>query len=502
MVALAVECGSRARLLVTTVSPQASTEVTQAWHALCSNFCALLQASAAASEEAVLATDPQPAVNVPTHASAPHTPPATSAAPSATSQAPSATSQAPSATSQAADAASQAISATSQGHSTQLPGNAHAPSLLESHQPQAPADGQHADSIEADVPAATKLALLSEKPETAIATQRASNESASSNATSSEAAQAAAVHENPHDESCLGSSHSAADAAQPSSSSSSSARSDSDSQPSTPVSDRSVPQASAQSSQTSIGSVSQLDQQVAVLSLLAGVAADPASPLTYPQSLRSAHAESSAREHQPSSQGDVAAMVSSEEQSFPPADESSAGTSSEPASESSLDIYDALREDRGNRNDWHVVKTGRKSGLNTTKAVDKSTDLPPAPDQQQQLGMSQRGRSAESFLRSQEGGAEAGALGVSGEVGQSGKTVRRCSSGASLLSWSSAEAVEPMERYAEQYLLWYGLPHMHPSRTLERYAEYHLLGYEASGLSRTSLSRTSRPSRHQVHSYL
>ena len=296
------------------------------------------------------------------------------------------------------------------------------------------------------MPAATKLESLSEKPETDTATQRASNESASGDATSSEAAQAAAVHETPHDESCLGSSQSAADAADPSSSSSSSARSDSDSQPSTPVSDRSAPQASAQSSQTSLGSVSQLDQQVAVLSLLAGVAADPASLLTHPQSLRSAHAESSAREHQPSSQGDVAAVVPTEEQAFPPADESIAGTSSGPASESSLDIYDALREDTGNRNDWHVVKTGRKSGLNTTKAVDKSTDLLPAPDQQQQLGMGHRGRSAESSLRSQEGGAEAGAHGASGEVGQSGKTVRRCSSGASISSWSSAEAVEAPER--------------------------------------------------------
>lgn len=373
----------------------------------------------------MLATAPQPAVNVPTHASAPHTPPATSQAPSATSQAPS---------------------GTSQGHSAQLPGNAHGLSLLESHQPQAQADGQHADSIEADVPAATKLESPSAEPETAVATPRASNESASSDVSSSEAAQAAAVHENPHDRSCLGSSHSAADAAQLSSSSSSSARSDSDSQPSTPVSDRSAPQASAQSSQTSLGSVSQLDQQVAVLSLLAGVAADPASLLTHPQSLRSAHAESSAREHQPSSQGDVAAVVPTEEQAFPPADESVAGTSSGPASESSLDIYDALREDTGNRNDWHVVKTGRKSGLNTTKAVDKSTDLLPAPDQQQQLGMGHRGRSAESSLRSQEGGAEAGAHGASGEVGQSGKTVRRCSSGASISSWSSAEAVEAPER--------------------------------------------------------
>ncbi len=384
----------------------------------------------------MLATDPQPAVNLPTHASAPHTPPATSQAPSATSQAPSATSQAP--------------SAPSQGHSAQLPGNAHAVPLIQSHQPQAPAYGHHTDSIEADVPAATKLESLSEKPETAIATHRASNESASSDATSSEAAQAAAVHENPHNESCLGSSHSAADAALPSSSSSSSARSDSDSQPSTPVSGRSAAQASAQSSQTSLGSVSQLDQQVAVLSLLAGVAADPASPLTHPQSLRSVHAESSAHEHQPSSQGDVAAVVSTEEQSFPPADESIAGTSSGPASESSLDIYDALREDRGNRNDWHVVKAGRKSGLNTTKAVDKSTDLPSAPDQQQQLGMSHRGRLAESSLRSQEGGVEAAAHAVSGELGQSGKTVRRCSSGASISSWSSAEAVEFTERYAER----------------------------------------------------
>ena len=394
----------------------------------------------------MLATAPQPAVNVPTHASAPHTPPATSQAPSATSQTPSAISQTHPATAQAPSATSQAPSATSaisQGHSTQLPGFAHVV-------PQATADGQHADSAEADVPAATKLESLSEKPETAPATQRAANESASSDATSSEAAQAAAVHEIPHNESWLGSSQSAADSAQPCSSSSSSGRSESDSQPSTPVSDRSAAQASAQSSQISLGSVSQLDQQVAVLSLLAGVAADPASPLTHPQSLRSAHAEASPYEHQPSSR---AAEVSTEEQSFPPADVSSAGTSSGPASESSLDIYDALREDRGNRNDWHVVKAGRKSGLNTTKVVDKSTDLPPAPDQQQQPGMSHRGRLAESSLRSQDGGAEAGAHGVSGEVGQSGKTVRRCSSGASISSWNSAEAVETMDRYAERGLL-------------------------------------------------
>ncbi|DBA68766.1 TPA: hypothetical protein ACH3X2_013381 [Trebouxia sp. C0005] len=153
------------------------------------------QASAAALEEAVLATDPQPAVTLPTHASAPQTPPATSQAPSATSQAPLATSQAP--------------SATSQGLSAQLPGSTHTVSLAQSHQPQAPADGQRTDSIEADVPAAIKLKSLSEKPETA---HRASNESASSDATSSEAAQAAAVHEkDPPEESCLGLCHSAAD---------------------------------------------------------------------------------------------------------------------------------------------------------------------------------------------------------------------------------------------------------------------------------------------------
>ena len=292
------------------------------------------------------------------------------------------------------------------------------------------------------MPAATELESLSEKSETVIATQRVFNESASSDATSSKAAQAAAVHESPHNERCLGSSHSAADAAQTCSSSSSSARSDSDSQPSTPVSDRCAAQASAQSSQTSLCSATQLDQQVALLSLLAGVAADPASHLTHPQSLHSAHAE-------PSSQGDGATVVSTEEQSLEPADVSSAGTSSGPASESGLDIYDALREDRGNRNDWHVVKAGRKSGLSTTKPVDKSTDLPSAPDHQQQLGMSHRGRLAESSLRSQEGGAEAAVHAVSGELGQSGKTVRRCSSGVSISSWSSAEAVEPVERYAE-----------------------------------------------------
>ncbi|KAL0022409.1 hypothetical protein WJX77_009167 [Trebouxia sp. C0004] len=390
------------------------------------------QVSAAAMNQAVLATDPQPAANLPTHASAPQTPPATSQAPSATSQAPSAMSQAP--------------SATSQGRSTQLPANTRAPPLIQSHQPRAPVDGHHADSIEADVPAAIKLELPSEKPETAAT--RASNEAASSDVTSSMAAQATAVHEITYDESCLGSSHPAADAAQPSSSSSSSARSDSDSPPSTPVSDRSAAQASAQSSQTSLGCASQPDQQVAVLSLLAEVAADPASPLTHPQSMRSAHAESSAHEHRSSPQADVAAVLSAstERQSLQPADVPSAGTSSGLASESSLDIYDALREDRGNRNDWRVVKAGRKSGSNTTKAVDKHTDLPSAPDQQQQQGMSHRGMSAESSLRSQEGGAEAAAHAVSDELGHSGKTVRRCSSGAFISSWSSAEGVEPVDR--------------------------------------------------------
>ena len=339
--------------------------------------------------------------------------------------------------------------ATPQAHTTQPPASVDSPSLTQTHQPQPLAQGQQSISAEVHQNTARTDKVHRGETDPAAAAQALVNDSASSDVSLSEPAEAAAVNRVSDDHE----GQAAADVSH-SSASSGSGRSECDSQPSTPASATSDPQAASQSSQTSLALASQVDQQVAVLSILAGAAADTASPLTHSQPSHPELSRSSAHEDQLSQADDSADQPAQPvDQSSSTADMSVAGSlSSGPASESSFDIYDALREDRGDRDDWHVVKASRKSGLSTSKAVEKSTDLVGTPDQQQlpqqqQNGASHRGRDrlAESCLRGQEGAADA-VHAVNGEVAQSGKTVRRSSSGASISSWSAVEAGEAPDR--------------------------------------------------------
>lgn len=334
--------------------------------------------------------------------------------------------------------------ATPQAHITQPPARVDAPSLTQTHAPQPLAQDQQPIRAEVHANTARTDKVHREETDPAAAAQALVNNSASSDVSLSEPAEAAAANRVSDDHE----GQAAADVSH-SSASSSSVRSECDSQPSTPASATSDPQAASQSSQTSLALASQVDQQVAVLSILAGAAADTASPLTHSQPSHPEPSRSSAHEDQLSQADDSADQPAQPvDQSSSTADVSVAGSlSSGPASESSFDIYDALREDRGDRDDWHVVKASRKSGLSTSKAVDKSTDLLGAPDQQQQVGMSHRGkdRLGESCLRGQEGAADA-VHAVNGEAAQSGKSVRRSSSGASISSWSAMEAGEAPDR--------------------------------------------------------
>ena len=226
-------------------------------------------------------------------------------------------------------------------------------------------------------------------------------------------------------------------------------RADSDSEPSTPASDGSEAQASS-------GPSSQLGQQIAVLSLLAGVAADPAATLACAESKHDlSHDQPLQAEDQTSDPNDRPTPLTEQchhalTKALQASDVSVAGSSNGLAREGSFDLYDALREDRGNSKDWHVVKAGRKSGINTAKPVGKSTDYVASHDhQQQQLDMTSRGRDrlAESQLRTQDTGQEA--VHVNGDAAHVSKSVRRCPSGTSVSSGSSAEPAEAVDRYEQ-----------------------------------------------------
>ena len=207
--------------------------------------------------------------------------------------------------------------------------------------------------------------------------------------------------------------------------SSSSSRSDEDSQPVTPASDASdtqaltVPINRASEAQSSGHDV---HQHVAVLSVLAGVAADPASALA---------------------QSDTCGGPGASTQNGPSAF-SEAGTSgaeervaaSRSASGSSIDIYDALRDDKPHVADWQLVKPNRKGSASSSKAA---SDRGGKSAASQQHGAASRGR--EKSAESQE------AAHMNGDASLVAKPVRRSSSQASVSSWASAETTEGPDRY-------------------------------------------------------
>ena len=207
-------------------------------------------------------------------------------------------------------------------------------------------------------------------------------------------------------------------------SSASSPKSDSDNQPSTPTSDASGAAAMAALSQAR-PSGDDLDQQVAVaaLSVLAGVAADPAFAQAPPQIQ-----DDSDLSAQPMHTANEPALVSSS------------------ASDSSVDIYGALREDRPHSDDWQVVKSNRKGSAGVIKALaDRGLDRSAAPQQQ---ATASRGpeRSVEPQLRPQEAGQDA--VHMNGDGAHVTKPVRRSSSQASMSSWASVEIIDAADRYS------------------------------------------------------
>ena len=94
----------------------------------------------------------------------------------------------------------------------------------------------------------------------------------------------------------------------------------------------------------------------------------------------------------------------------------------------SCDIYEALREDASTTDGWHVVKPHRKG----------------MADQQQQQAVSRRGRErlVESSTRARESAQEGAENHVSAGHGS-----KRCSSGASVSSSTSAETTDTSDRY-------------------------------------------------------
>lgn len=211
-------------------------------------------------------------------------------------------------------------------------------------------------------------------------------------------------------------------------SSASSSKSDSDSQPSTPASDASHPPAIPNSSQARPNGL-EIDQQVAVLSVLAGVAADPASASLQSQDDSGLSAQPGlAALGQPTHTAEDLALASSS------------------ASDSSLNIYGALREDTPHGDDWQVVKPNRKGSTGIVKALaDRGHDRS-AASQQHAVASRARERFVEPQLRAHEAGQDI--VHMNGDGAHVIKPVGRSSSQASMSSWASVDTVEGADRYS------------------------------------------------------
>lgn len=174
-----------------------------------------------------------------------------------------------------------------------------------------------------------------------------------------------------------------------------------------------------------------LDQQVAVLSVLAGAAVDPASALTLP--LLPDATDPSAVLQDPAAN---------------PLVEERAGLGSNSASSSSsLDIYDALREDRAyGEEDWQLVKASRKGSAGSIKATLDTSEKQTGAGPHQGQASKRREQPMESHVRSQEAAHEA--AGVSGDATHVAKHVPRSSSQASMSSCMSLDTADAQDRYS------------------------------------------------------
>lgn len=177
-----------------------------------------------------------------------------------------------------------------------------------------------------------------------------------------------------------------------------------------------------------------IDHQVAVLSVLAGVAADRALTLTQSLSPDASHTSaepaSSAADPltQPTGCADPGGVAPS----------------------SSFHIYHALREDRPHDEDWQVVKASRKGNVSAVKANADSVahEMSKAAVQQDVLASTRREQLVALQSGPQAAAQEAAgeAANMSGGATHQAKSVRRSSSQASMSSWASFDTMGMHDR--------------------------------------------------------
>lgn len=193
-----------------------------------------------------------------------------------------------------------------------------------------------------------------------------------------------------------------------------------------PTSGASAPAASAPAATLSHG----MNQQVAVLSVLAGAAANPASALTLP--LLPDATDPSAASQDPAAN--------------PLVEERPGLGSNSASSSSSLDIYDALRGDSAHSEDWQLVKASRKASTGGIKATLGANEKQAGAAQHQGPASKRREQPMESHVRSQEFAQEA--AGVARDATHVAKPVPRSSSQASMSSWMSVDTADTHDRYS------------------------------------------------------
>ena len=173
-------------------------------------------------------------------------------------------------------------------------------------------------------------------------------------------------------------------------------------------------------------------QKIAVLSLIAGAAADSAAAGADLEPAAGADLE-------PAAGADTSTNA---EAHLPAAAEASASSDSSD-DDASRNILHALRSDAGVPEQWQVVKASRKAPAHTSKASDRLTDRHGAAATEQGAGSNAKGRDriyeTHSGQTSCQNGTEASFV--------AGKPMRRSSSSASGLSWESAsDALEGSDR--------------------------------------------------------
>ena len=225
-----------------------------------------------------------------------------------------------------------------------------------------------------------------------------------------------------------------------------SSKSDGGSQPASPTSYTHTPARAS----TAVAVTPSIDPEVAVLSVLAGVAVDPASTLM-----------------QPLSPDLVKTLAGPQPSAANPLPEDCAGPDSSSATGSGLDIYDALREAGTNGEDWQVVKASRKGSAGSIKATLDTSERHAGAAQQHGMASKRQEQLMDSHGRSPEAAQEA--ANSKADVAHVTRPVRRSSSQASMSSWASVDTTDTHDRYStqacKQFVCW-SLPYTCSNRLL------------------------------------